>query len=170
MILIGDSELPRSGYCDDESRRDYSCQSRALKLDHCVTARLIAEGSRMSLRGILRQEAEQKYLAVDERVQEAMLAVTLRPLLLYPLGWLLLNRDAYRAVICTDRRILLCKVDHATGCLEGLVQAEDRGRRLGPPRTPLMHRVGVFAHPVYVGRRFYKDVRRADAFAADLDR
>jgi hypothetical protein len=124
----------------------------------------------MSLRGVLRQEAEEKYLAAGERVQETMLAVTIRPLLLYPLGWLLLNRDAYRAVICTDRRILLCKVDHATGSLEGPVQTEDRRRRLGPPRTPLMHRIRVFAYPVYVGRRFYKDVRRADAYAANLDR
>jgi hypothetical protein len=122
----------------------------------------------MSLRGVLRQDAEQKYLAAGERVQEAMLAVTIRPLL-YPLGWLLLSRDAYRAVICTNRRILLCKVDHATGCLEGLVQTKDRRTRLGPPRTPLMHRISVFAYPVYVGRRFYKDVRRADAYAADLD-
>ena len=96
----------------------------------------------MSLRGILRQEAEQKYLAAGERAQEAMLAVALRPLLLYPLGWLLLDRDAYRAVICTDRRILLCKVDHATGCLEGLVQSEHRRCRLGPPRTPLMTESG----------------------------
>jgi len=124
----------------------------------------------MSLRGILGQEAEQKYLAADERVQEAMLAVTLRPLLRYPLGWLLLKPDAYRAVICTDRRILLCKVDHATGCLEALLQAEDRRRRLGHPRTPLMHRIRVFAHPVYVGRRFYKDVRRAYAYVVGLGR
>jgi hypothetical protein len=87
----------------------------------------------MSLRGVLRQEAEETYLAAGERVQETMLAVTIRPLLLYPLGWLLLNRDAYRAVICTDRRILLCKVDHTTGSLKGPVQTEDRRRRLGPP-------------------------------------
>jgi hypothetical protein len=124
----------------------------------------------MSLRGILRQEAEQKYLAADERVQEAMLAVTLRPLLLYALGWLLLSRDGYRAVICTDRRILLCKVDYATGLFGGPRASRKPSHEIRPPRTPLMHRIKVFAHPIYVGRRFYKDVRRPNAYAVCLDR
>jgi hypothetical protein len=118
----------------------------------------------LGLRDTILREAEQKYIGHGETVQAVMMGTTLRPLLVYSLGWLLLDRDSYRAIVCTDRRILLCKMDGVSGCLEGLIEVRERALLLGPPRTPLTHRIKAFSPPISVACRFYKDIRRADGF------
>jgi hypothetical protein len=118
----------------------------------------------VALRDNILRDAEHKYTAHGETVQAVMIGTTLRPLLLYPLGWLLVDRDSYRAIVCTDKRILLCKIDPVSGSLESLTEVIERDVLLGPTRTPLIHRITAFSTPISVGRRFYKDIRRADRF------
>jgi|SRR5271166_355339 len=65
-----------------------------------------------------------------------------------------------RAVVATDRRLLLLKLNffgRATG-LEGEAQREIR---LGPCRG-MVSPINVFESPVHVSRRFFKDVDEAD--------
>jgi hypothetical protein len=126
--------------------------------------RIMWEGGLVTLRDNILREAEQKYTARGETVQAVMMGITLRPLLLYTLWWLLLDRDSYRVIVCTDKRILLCKVDGVSHSMESLIDVTERNVLLGPPRSLLMHRISAFSAPIYVARRFYKDIRRADRF------
>jgi hypothetical protein len=112
----------------------------------------------------LRREAQRKYLARDEQIDAVMWGVALRPLAIYALGWLLAGGSTYRAIICTDRRTLLCQGGLLGATLEGILATCDR-QPLGPPRG-FYHRIDIFGSPVSVGRRFYKDIRAADALLA----
>lgn len=115
----------------------------------------------MSIRDKLREEAG-RHLAREEQLQEVMWGTSIRPLKLYTGAWLFTGLDGYRAVVCTDQRIMLFKGGRWAATLEELLATVDRNERLGPPRG-LYHRIAVFHPPVYIGRRFFRDIRKADA-------
>lgn len=119
--------------------------------------------SEVSIRNNLREEAA-RFLGPDEHVQEVMWGTCIRPLKLYTGAWLFTSADSYRAIICTDRRIMLFRGGRWSPTLEDLLVSVDRNERLGPPRG-LYHRIPIFHPTVYVARRFFRDIRRADADA-----
>jgi hypothetical protein len=115
----------------------------------------------VGIRHKLRGEA-QKYLAAGERTQAVMWGTAIRPLWGVLLGPFADWWGNYRAVICTDQRILLCRGGQLTASLDGILETLDREVQLGPPRGLYFHHLTAFSSPVYVARSFFKDVRQAD--------
>jgi hypothetical protein len=115
----------------------------------------------MSIRALLRTEAE-RFVARDECIQEVMWGTSIRPRLMYTGLWLFTEADSYRAIICTSRRIMLFRGGLWRATLEQLLATADRREQFGSPRG-LFHAAPMFHPPVYIGRRFFGDIRCADA-------
>jgi hypothetical protein len=122
--------------------------------------------AKVAIRDRLREQAT-RFLVPGEHLQEVMWGTSIRPLKLYTGMWLISDFDGYRAVICTDRRIILFRGGRWNATLEEVLATVDRNQSLGPPRG-LYHRIPFFHPPIYVGRRFFRDIRRADAGLAGL--
>lgn len=120
----------------------------------------------LSIRDTLREQAS-RYLIPGEQLQQVMWGTSIRPLKLYTGTWLFADGDSYRAVLCTDHRTILLRGGRWNASLEEVLETADRGKRLGPPRGLLYHQVPVFTNPVYIGRRFFRDVRAADASTSE---
>lgn len=117
----------------------------------------------MPIRNDLRREAERKYLARDEQVQAVMWGVSIRPLAIYAIGWLIIGAGNYRAIICTNKRMLLCQGGPHLATLEALLDTSDRNQALGPPRG-IYHRIDAFSSKAWISRRFFNDIRLADSY------
>ena len=65
----------------------------------------------------------------------------------------------------TDQRILVCRSGRLTVTPVGEVEREaPRATRIGPG-TALWYKSESLGEPLYIARRFYKDVAEADALA-----
>jgi hypothetical protein len=104
----------------------------------------------MAVRDRLRKDAAQ-YLEPEEQVQVVFYAK--RPSVQY--------ND--RAVVATDRRLLLLKLNFL-GRATGLAGEAPRDTKLGPC-SGLIHPIAAFGTPVGVSFRFFKDVAEADRAA-----
>jgi hypothetical protein len=104
----------------------------------------------MGIRDKLRRGA-QAYLAPGETI-EAVFLVKRREVI---------YND--RALIATDRRLLLLEVNRWGGPI-GVLAEQQRAVRLGPC-TKFMHPMRLFGTVVWVNRRFYRDVDEADRLA-----
>jgi hypothetical protein len=102
----------------------------------------------MALRDKLRKAAA-PYLEPGEQVQAVFLAK--RPTMQY--------ND--RAVVATDRRILLLKLGHMVSHVKGVAGEVPRETKLGPC-SGFMHPMTAFGTDLEVNRRFFKDVEEAD--------
>ena len=71
--------------------------------------------------------------------------------------------DAYRVVVVTDKRILVCRSGRfRMSPVKRVIRELSRNTRIGPPRG-LWWRCETLGEPVYVHKRFHKDVTTADA-------
>jgi hypothetical protein len=104
----------------------------------------------MAIHDRLRKGAAQ-YLEPGEQIQAAFLAK--RPTMQY--------ND--RAVVATDRRLLLLKLNFM-GSPTGLAGELPRKTKLGPC-SGFMYSIDVFGTDLAVNRRFFKDVTEADRAA-----
>ncbi len=104
----------------------------------------------MAVRDRLRKGAA-PYLAPGEQVQSVFYAK--RPTMQY--------ND--RAVVATDRRLLLLKLNFFGG-VTGLAGEVPRTIKLGPC-SGFLHPIDAFGTPLSVSFRFFKDVAEADRAA-----
>lgn len=116
----------------------------------------------MAIERQLREEAV-RHLSANESLQEVMWGTSIRPLMLYTGMWVFAPPNSYRAVVCTNRRLLLFEGGILGATFERLLESVDRSCRLGPTHGILYSRVAAFESPVYLSRRFFRAVRRADA-------
>ena len=78
----------------------------------------------------------------------------------------LIFSNAYRVIVVTDQRILVCRCGRIAFTPVGEVEREvPRGTRIGPA-TGVWYKTESLGKPLYIYRRFYKDVAEADALAA----
>ena len=105
----------------------------------------------LPLRGKLRKSAS-PYLEPEEQIQAVFLAK--RPTMQY--------ND--RAVVATDRRILLIELGMRASTFKSVLAEVPRETKLGPCRG-VLYPIGVFGTDLQVFRRFFRDVAEADRAA-----
>jgi Bacterial PH domain len=77
--------------------------------------------------------------------------------------WIIVFSNAYRVIVVTDRRILVCRSGRFTMTPVKTVETEvPRATRLGEPNG-LWWPCDSFGRRLYIHKRFHKDVRQADA-------
>jgi hypothetical protein len=71
--------------------------------------------------------------------------------------------DAYRVVVVTDERILVCRSGRfRMSPVKDVIRELPRTTRIGPPRG-LWWRCETLGERLYIHKRFHKDVTAADA-------
>ncbi len=80
--------------------------------------------------------------------------------------WIILFSNAYRVVVVTDRRILVCRSGRITVTpVNEILRELPRNTRIGPP-SGLWWRCETLGEKLYVHKRFHKDVNVADGVPA----
>jgi len=104
------------------------------------------------------------HLEPDEEVQVAFGALARNPMWSV---WSAVRRDADRTVVVTNRRILVFRSGgSAFEKLNELERSLPRSLRIGEPRG-LNWRCESLGERLWIGKRFHKAVRQADALAID---
>jgi hypothetical protein len=79
--------------------------------------------------------------------------------------WIIVLANAYRVVVVTDRRILVCQSGRMTTTpIKEILFELPRGTRIGPA-SGLWYKCETLGEPLYIAKRFHKDVEAADALA-----
>jgi len=116
----------------------------------------------MPIRDTLRSNAA-PFLQPGETVQSVFTAQTASPYLILISYWILIFKNAYRVVVVTDRRILVCKSGRArTTAVKEVVAELPRATRIGPA-TGIWYKCDALGDRLYIHKRFHKDVAAADA-------
>ena len=119
----------------------------------------------MALRDKIRANAQQ-VLQPGEVIQAVIPAQTVSPYFALITYWIIILSNAYRVIVVTDRRIMVCRSGRLTISPVGQVEFEvPRGTRIGPA-TGLWSKSESLGQPLFISRRFFKDVAEADALAA----
>ena len=119
----------------------------------------------MAIRDQLRSNAAH-LLQPGEAIQAVFCAQTTSQYYAMLSTLIIILSDAYRVVVVTDQRILVCRsgrfrmtpVKHAIAELP-------RNTHIGPP-SGLWWRCETLGEPLYIHKRFHKDVAAADAVLA----
>jgi hypothetical protein len=110
------------------------------------------------------REAAAVFLRPGETIQEVFGAMTyggLRATVTQELG---VAGNQYRIFAVTSRRILVLDAASLTWkSVRGVVAELPRSTRLGPPMGLLWHAIPVGTEKLRVHRRFFRDIRAADA-------
>ena len=121
----------------------------------------------MALRDKLRSNAA-PLLQPGETIQAVFCAQTVSQYFALISFWIIILSDAYRVVVVTDRRIMVCKSGRMRITPVKGIEAElPRSTRLGEP-SGLWWPCTTLGRKLYVNRRFHKDVREADAFLVGM--
>jgi hypothetical protein len=116
----------------------------------------------MAIRDKLQRNAT-SLLQPGETIQSVFCAQTVSAYFALISIWIIILSNAYRVVVVTDRRILVCRSGRFTMSPVKAVMAElPRQTRLGEP-SGLWWPMDALGFRLYVHRRFHKDVRQADA-------
>ncbi len=76
--------------------------------------------------------------------------------------WIIIAKDAYRVVVVTDRRILVCKSGRfRVTPVNEVVRELPRSTRIGPA-SGLWYRCESLGQRLYINKRFHKDIAAAD--------
>lgn len=115
----------------------------------------------MAIRDTIRANA-QHVLQPGEQIQEVIPAQTTSQWFALISYWIIIFSNAYRVIVVTDRRILICKSGRfrITPVKEVLAEVP-RATRIGPP-SGLWYRCETLGQRLYIAKRFHKDVQRAD--------
>ena len=101
-------------------------------------------------------------LKPDEKVQAVFGAQTVSQYLSLLSYWIIIMKNAYRVVVVTDQRILVCRSGRFRTTPVNEVLAElPRTTRIGEPQG-LWWKCETLGPKLYVHRRYHKDVRAAD--------
>src|ERR1700729_4259697 len=80
--------------------------------------------------------------------------------------WIIILSDSYRAIVVTDRRILVCQAGRMSQTqIKGVIRELPRSTRIGPP-SGLWYKSESLGERIYVHKRFHPDINRADAAIA----
>jgi hypothetical protein len=76
--------------------------------------------------------------------------------------WIVIFRNAYRVIVVTDRRILVCSSGRFRMTpVNQILRELPRATIIGPPKG-LWYRCDHLGERLYINKRFHKDVRTAD--------
>jgi hypothetical protein len=116
----------------------------------------------MAIRDKIRKNAA-SVLQPDESIQAVFCAQTVSAYFALISYWILLFANAYRVVVVTDRRILVCRSGRLVQSqVKGIEREFPRATRIGDP-DGLWWPCTTLGNKLYIHRRFHKDVRAADA-------
>lgn len=119
----------------------------------------------MALRDKLRANAAH-VLQPGENIQSVFCAQTTSQYFALISYWIILFSNAYRVVVVTDRRILVCSSGRLRMTPVNEVLRElPRNTRIGPP-SGLWWRCETLGEKLYINKRFHKDVNAADGVPA----
>ena len=119
----------------------------------------------MALRDKIRANA-QHVLQPGEVMQAVIPAQTVSQYFALITYWIIILSNAYRTIVVTDRRIMVCRSGRWSITPVGQVEFQvPRGTRIGPA-TGLWYKSQSLGQPLYINRRFFKDVAAADELAA----
>lgn len=119
----------------------------------------------MALRDKIRANAEH-VLQPGEVIQAVIPAQTVSPYFALITYWIIVFSNAYRVIVVTDRRILVCRSGRLTITPVGQVEREaPRSTRIGPG-SGVWYKTESLGEPLYIARRFFKDIAEADASGA----
>jgi hypothetical protein len=77
--------------------------------------------------------------------------------------WIIIMRNAYRAVIVTDRRILVCRSGRIRmSQVNDVLRTLPRTTTIGPA-TGLWYKCETLGERLYIHKRWHKDIETADA-------
>lgn len=108
-------------------------------------------------------DAARPFLQEGEQVQTAFGAMGTSPYWSLLSYWIIIAKDANRAVVVTDRRIILAKTSRLRWSKFKEVVAEvPRSTKFGEP-SGMNWKNETFGQPIWINKRFHKDVREADA-------
>jgi hypothetical protein len=116
----------------------------------------------MAIREKMRSNAAH-VLQPGETVQQVFAAQTASPYLALISYWIVIFKNAYRVVVVTDKRILVCKAGRAsTAAVKDVVRELPRSTKIGPA-TGVWYKCDTLGERMYIHKRFHKDVAAADA-------
>ena len=116
----------------------------------------------MAIRDKMRTNAAH-LLSPDERIQAVVPAQITSGWFALLSYWIIILRGAYRVVVVTDRRILVCRSGRfRVTPVREIIRECPRQTRVGPAHG-LWYRCDTLGEPLYINRRFHKDVAAADA-------
>lgn len=119
----------------------------------------------VALRDKLRENAAH-VLQPGETIQSVFCAQTTSQYFALISYWIILLSNAYRVVVVTDRRILVCSSGRLRMTPVNEVLRElPRRTRIGQP-SGLWWRCESLGERLYINKRFHKDVNAADAVQA----
>jgi hypothetical protein len=118
----------------------------------------------MAIRDKLKANAAH-LLQPGEEIQVVIPAQTTSQYLSVISLWIIILSNAYRVVVVTDRRILLCHSGRfRISPVKNVVRELPRQTLIGPAHG-LWYRSESLGQRLYINRRFHKDVHLADAGA-----
>lgn len=119
----------------------------------------------MAIRDKLAEQAK-PHLQPGEQVQGAFAAMATSPYWSVLSYWIVIIKDANRAVVATDRRYLVFKTSRLRFTkFKSLESEAPRSVRLGEP-SGLNYKTSALGQPLWIHKRFHKDVRALDATPA----
>ena len=109
------------------------------------------------------QERVAPYLQPGEVVQQAFAAQAASPFWSLLSYWIIVIKNAYRAVVVTDRRIIVFQSSRwAFSSIKSVKLELPRATRIGPFDAKLWAKTDSLGETLYIHRRFFKDVEAAD--------
>lgn len=121
----------------------------------------------MALRETIRKNAE-KFLEPGESIQAVIPAQTTSAYLALISYWIIILSNAYRAIVVTDRRILVCQSGRfRLSPVKKVLHQVPRSTVIGPAKG-LWYRSDNLGERLYINKRFHKDVLAADTGATQF--
>jgi hypothetical protein len=118
----------------------------------------------MAIRDKMRANAAH-VLQPGEAVESVFAAQTTSQLFALVSYWIIILSDAYRVIVVTDRRILVCKSGRFRMTpVKEILREVPRYVQIGPP-SGLWYKTEALGERMYIGKRFHKDIKNADAMA-----
>ena len=116
----------------------------------------------MALRDSMRDSAAE-YLQPGETVQAVFAGQTTSAYFALISFWIIILSDSYRAIVVTDRRILVCQAGRMSQTkIKGVIRELPRSTRIGPP-SGLWYKSDTLGEKIYFHKRFHSDITRADS-------
>ena len=115
----------------------------------------------MALRDTIRRNAE-SLLQPGEEIQVVFPAQTVSQYFALISYWIIILQNAYRVVVVTNQRILVCRSGRWRISRVGAVENElPRSTEIGPAKG-LWYKCESLGQRLYINRRFHRDVASAD--------
>ena len=117
----------------------------------------------MAIRDKIRANA-QHLLQPGEVIQAVIPAQTVSQYLAAFISyWIIIFTGAYRVIVVTDRRILVCRSGRFRTTPVGDVVNELPRQTIIGPAHGLWYKTEALGHKLYIAKRFHKDVAQADS-------